>query len=115
MERRSSFVSFPERTSPELGPAVRELRLRRGWSLEELARELDTLVYRVQSWGAGDRAPQNRFWTQLRDLWNEIAMQPKDAEKNDSCTKALTITEAKAGLSLGLGVPEDAIEITVRA
>jgi hypothetical protein len=34
--------------------------------------------------------------------------------KDRECPGALTIAEAKAGLALGLGVPETAIEITVR-
>lgn len=108
-------MSFPDRTSAELGPAIHSLRLRRGWSLEEMARQLGTQSYRVQNWEAAECAPQNRLWTRMRDLWNATPMQPKDAEKIHGGAKPLTITEAKAGLSAGLGVSEEAIEITVRA
>ena len=40
-------------------------------------------------------------------------VKPKEI-KDRECPGALTIAEAKAGLALGLGVPETAIEITVR-
>jgi hypothetical protein len=40
-------------------------------------------------------------------------MAPAEIEDKDSIGP-LTMAEAKAGLALGLGVPESAIEITVR-
>ena len=43
----------------------------------------------------------------------ETTPNNKDEDRNGP--GPLTIAEAKAGLALGLGVPETAIEITVRA
>jgi hypothetical protein len=57
--------------------------------------------------------PDSLEWKPMPPPKTTRGSDPAPLEDEDGCTP-LTIPEAKAGLALGLGVPESAIEITVR-
>ena len=57
--------------------------------------------------------PDALTWHQMPDVPTEVRIgEAQDEDREGS--GPLTIPEAKAGLALGLGVPESAIEINIR-
>jgi len=59
-----------------------------------------------------DRIPLEDLGSMNDDPQKEIEIEPKD---KDESVKPLSISDAKKGLSMFLGVPEDAIEIIIRS
>jgi hypothetical protein len=60
---------------------------------------------------------QAQVWTLIQEALTKIEQSGRTDGSSTTVNVpgALTIAEAKAGLALGLGVPESAIEIVVRA
>jgi transcriptional regulator with XRE-family HTH domain len=75
---RSCLTQFVEVIMKELREKVRELRKRKGWPQEDLAREMGVSLSTVQRWENKGGEPTRLARRELRKLFQEVGIEDGD-------------------------------------